>query len=343
MGSTLITTTSFRESFKLPRHFKPNIFTKAFPIHMAKGMNSMRSKAAKCDCLIEIRDARVPISSFNAQFEQFAQRQNRLLLVNKIDLADERRTKQLLRKYISNTPNTKVLFTNNKAGTGGSAKSIKTVMSILHKMSSEKNEALHVARKQKEHDEEYDVEDYDYDKLDAEDEVHEYTLRTLVYGLPNSGKSSFINSARQKYTIRGRGKKATPVGKNPGVTKFVLRNIAISDSPKILMLDTPGIVPPSLDDPLVGLNLALTGIFPDDKIGHEVMADYLLYTLNKQNNRSYLEMCGLEKPCDDFDQVVASHSAKHGFTIRGGPDYRHSSIQLIVAFRKGVFGRITLD
>jgi len=335
IGGTNIAKASFRESFKFPVYFMPDVFTKVFPIHMAKGVNSMRAKAMKCDCLIEIRDARVPISSYNHRFEHHMRsHHNRLLLINKIDLANERATKDLVENHIDST-NTKVLYTNNKPGTRENSQSIKRVMSVLKHMASEKKED---ALKDKGEMNEGDDGDNDEEDVIAVNK----TFRTMIYGLPNAGKSSFINSTRQKYT-KGRGKKPTKVGKNPGVTTSVLSNIILCDSPKMMILDTPGIVPPNLKDPLVGMRLALIGTFPDRNIGEEMIADFLLYTLNKQDNRSYLDMCGLKEPCDDFEQVIASHSTKHGLMRAGAPDYRQSSVMLIEAYRNGKFGKMTLD
>lgn len=241
-----------------------------------------------------------------------------------MDLADEAKTKALLKEHTEST-NTKVLFTNNRSGTRESSQSIKKVMSILRHMAAEQRSLRNVDQEEEENQ--------------GKDEK---AFRTIVYGLPNVGKSSFINSARQKYT-KGRGKKPTPVGKNPGMTKSVLSNIIICDSPKIMILDTPGIVPPNLNDPLVGIKLALVETFADHKIGEEVMADFLLYTLNKQNNASYVEMCGLDEPSDDFEHVIASLASKQGLIRGGAPDIRFSSMKLLSWFRDGKFGRITLD
>jgi len=110
-----------------------------------------------------------------------------------------------------------------------------------------------------------------------------------------------------------------------------------------MVSDTPGIIPPNVQDPIVGIRLALTGTYPDHVIGEEVIADYLIYVLNKQGNKQYLEMCGLSEPSDDFDVVISSHSLKHGLMRGGAPDYRRSSIMLLSAFRNKKFGRMTLD
>ena len=330
----------FRESFQFPVYFVPSVFHKVFPIHMAKGLNSMRAKAYKCDCLIEIRDARIPVSSYNKQFEQHVRsHHNRLLLINKIDLADASTTKALLKEQ-QMSANTHVLFTNNKSGTRQGAQSIKKVMSLLRGMATEELNLKRLYKQQQHEDDDQDDHQDDLGGIIEEDE--EKAFRTLIYGLPNVGKSSFINAARQKGT-KGRGKKPTPVGKTPGVTKSVLRNIIINDSPKMMIIDTPGIVPPNLNDPMVGIKLALVGTFPDDKIGMEVMADFLLYTLNKQNNYSYLQLCGLSEPSDDFDHVITSLGRKQGLIIGGAPDYRLASLNLISKFRDGTFGKITLD
>merc|ERR1711973_675308 len=94
----------------------------------------------KCDCLIEIRDARVPISSYNNRFEHHMRsHHNRLLLINKIDLADERVTKDLVKKHIDTT-NTRVLYTNNKPGSRGNSQSTKKVMSVMKRMALDRKD-----------------------------------------------------------------------------------------------------------------------------------------------------------------------------------------------------------
>lgn len=232
--------------------------------------------------------------------------------MNKMDLADERVTKNIVKQYIKNEY-TKVVYSNCSKNTDKGIRQVLKSMKDLLK----------------------------HDHLEDDVEAVDRTVKALVCGIPNVGKSSFINAARHRYTQRS--SKATAVGKRPGVTRSVLSNIIISESPKVMILDTPGIIPPQISDPITGIKLAAVGTFADHVIGEEVIADYLLYAMNKQNNQGYLDMCGLNEPTDDFDSVISSISQKYELTRRGKPCYRRCSIKMVAAFRKNQFGRMTLD
>jgi len=172
-GMSIVTKVSFRESFKFPIYFVPDVF-KILPNHMAKGLTKMRAKTYNCNCVIEIRDARVPISSFNPQFEHLFALRPRIVLINKIDLADKRTTSVLVNKFIKND-NTKVLYTNCHDITN---KGIKNVMKEIRDMVCNDETMM---------------------KPQTE-EGKEKAYKALVYGIPNVGKSTFINSTRQRYT-----------------------------------------------------------------------------------------------------------------------------------------------
>ncbi|KFW12765.1 Mitochondrial ribosome-associated GTPase 1, partial [Eurypyga helias] len=110
-------------------------------------------------------------------------------------------------------------------------------------------------------------------------ESTEYSI--LVIGVPNVGKSSLINSLRRLHLKKG---KATAVGGEPGITKAVLTRIQVSENPLMYLVDTPGVLPPKLGDVETGMKLALCGAIRDHLVGEDIMADYLLYTLNKQQH-----------------------------------------------------------
>ncbi|XP_057298735.1 mitochondrial ribosome-associated GTPase 1-like isoform X1 [Hydractinia symbiolongicarpus] len=309
-----------RPSFKFPIYFLPDIFHRVLPFHMAKGMRAMRGIVNNCDCVIEIRDARVPFSSTNPQFEDLYANKPRIILMNKIDIADEKKTKEISNKILKDDDADAVLFSNCNARFNHA---IKQVMPVLKQIFTEQNRV-------KSEQCETPVKG-----------LHERQYKVIVCGIPNVGKSSFINSARRHFMSKGG--KATPVGKKPGVTRSVMQSIKMSQSPRILLLDTPGISYPEVQDSMTGIKLALIGTFPDHVIGEEVIADYLLYALNKQKNTRYLKMCALKEPCDDFDKVIYSLAEQRDLISDSRPDYRRCSILLIQAFRNGRFGRITLD
>ncbi|XP_009582137.1 PREDICTED: mitochondrial ribosome-associated GTPase 1, partial [Fulmarus glacialis] len=105
----------------------------------------------------------------------------------------------------------------------------------------------------------------------------EYSI--LVIGVPNVGKSSLINSLRRLHLKKG---KATAVGGEPGITKAVLTRIQVCEKPLMYLVDTPGVLPPKLGDVETGMKLALCGTIRDHLVGEDIMADYLLYALNKR-------------------------------------------------------------
>ena len=242
-----------------------------------------------------------------------------MLILNKIDLADKQVSEKLIAQYTKDKDIKMTLLANCKTQHN---KAIKRVLPMLKRIFHNQNVARAL---------ESDI------PLEM---LPERQYKVLVCGVPNVGKSSFINSIRRHFMRKG---KAAPVGKTPGITRSVMQTITISRSPLIYILDTPGIVAPSIPNTETGMKLALTGTFPDHTIGEELIADYLLYVLNKQNNRNYLELCGLTEPCDDFHQVVRSLAIKHDLIRQNRPHYLRCCNLLISSFRNGDFGKITLD
>uniref|UniRef100_A0A8B9CUL6 Mitochondrial ribosome associated GTPase 1 n=1 Tax=Anser brachyrhynchus TaxID=132585 RepID=A0A8B9CUL6_9AVES len=127
----------------------------------------------------------------------------------------------------------------------------------------------------------------------------EYSI--MVIGVPNVGKSSLINSLRRLHLRKG---KATAVGGEPGVTKAVLTRIQVCETPLMYLVDTPGVLPPKLGDVETGMKLALCGAIRDHLVGEDIMADYLLYTLNRQQQFGYVQHYGLPEASDDIGHVL---------------------------------------
>ncbi|NXG66836.1 MTG1 GTPase, partial [Hemiprocne comata] len=181
-------------------------------------------------------------------------------------------------------------------------------------------------------------------------ENSEYNI--LVIGVPNVGKSSLINSLRRLHLRKG---KATAVGGEPGVTKAVLTRIQVCEKPLMYLVDTPGVLSPKLGDVETGMKLALCGAIRDHLVGEDIMADYLLYTLNKRQQFGYVRRYGLAQPCDDIAVVLRSVALAQGWTQRvkvltGTGDvnvtvlnYLAAACQFLRDFRAGRLGRVTLD
>lgn len=314
-----------RESFKLPIYFSSDQFQKAFPMHMAKAQRIMSGLVNRCDCVVEVHDARIPLTGYNSNFQHICGNKPRILVLNKIDLAEAEKTK-ILSANLESKQYQHILFVNSKEQHSTSIKKILPFLkNVFHGKQAAKAEKRGMGMS---------------DLTEAQQKV-------LVCGIPNVGKSSFINSARRQFMRRG---KATPTGKVPGITRSVMQTIKISESPKIYILDTPGIIPAGIPmkggraDLNAGFKLALVGTFPDHVIGEDLIADYLLYVLNKQQNYSYMELCDMQEPSDDINQVLRAVAIKNGFIYSNNlPDVPRCSNLLIREFRAGRLGSITLD
>ncbi|NXP96072.1 MTG1 GTPase, partial [Passerina amoena] len=174
----------------------------------------------------------------------------------------------------------------------------------------------------------------------------------LVIGVPNAGKSSLINSLRRLHLKKG---KATAVGGEPGITKAVLSRIQVCEKPLMYLVDTPGVLPPRLGDVETGMKLALCGAIRDHLVGEDVMADYLLYTLNKQQQFRYVQRYGLGQPCDHIEPLLKHVALSQGRTqkvkVLTGTgnvnmmmlNYPAAAYEFLRDFRAGRLGRVTLD
>uniref|UniRef100_A0A665UHR0 Mitochondrial ribosome-associated GTPase 1 n=1 Tax=Echeneis naucrates TaxID=173247 RepID=A0A665UHR0_ECHNA len=182
------------------------------------------------------------------------------------------------------------------------------------------------------------------------DEMTNYCL--MVVGVPNVGKSSLINSLRRTNLKKGR---ASKVGGEPGITKAVLTRIQVCERPIIHLLDTPGVFPPKIESVETGMKLALCGTILDHLVGEDIIADYLLFSLNRLGKFSYVEKYNLQEPSDDIQYVLKRIAVKLKKTQRvkaitglGNititvPNYTAAAYDFIRAFRKGELGQVMLD
>lgn len=174
-------------------------------------------------------------------------------------------------------------------------------------------------------------------------------LTLMIIGVPNVGKSSLINVLRNRHL---KAKSAAAVGAVAGITRSVLNRIKISEEPPIYLIDTPGILEPKVKDVESGLKLALCGCLQDHLVGNDVIADYLLYWLNKNSKYEYMEMFGLKEPSDDILTVLTEGAIHMGRfkklknydgRIVEKPDLETAAITFIKNFRQGQFGKTCLD
>lgn len=166
----------------------------------------------------------------------------------------------------------------------------------------------------------------------------------LVAGMPNVGKSSIINAIRSRANVRR--KKTAKTGGEPGVTRHISA-IQVSTTPPVYLLDTPGIMLPNVDDPHVGLKLALTGALPDNTVSDWVLADFLLFLLNRMGNTKYAAALELPngEPSDDVSYVLRAVAERIGARGRGSAEWDEdvAARHVVRQFRTGALGRLTLD
>ncbi|XP_071420178.1 mitochondrial ribosome-associated GTPase 1 isoform X1 [Pithys albifrons albifrons] len=318
-----------------------------FPRHMAKGMRQMQAALRRSDCLLEVHDARIPLSGRNPALKEALGIRPHVLVLNKMDLADPRRQPAVL-ELLKQQGCPQVVFTDCQRDVG-----VKKIVPLVARLVAE-SPRYHRA------------------------ESSEYNI--LVIGVPNMGKSSLINSLRRLHLkkgislwCQGSGRrwgtvflasmtvplfppgKATTVGGEPGITKAVLSRIQVSEKPLMYLVDTPGVLPPKLGDVETGMKLALCGAIHDHMVGENIMADYLLYTLNKQQQFGYVKRYGLDQPCDHIESVLKSVALAQGrtqkVTVLTGTgnvnvttlNYTAAAYEFLRDFRAGRLGRVTLD
>ncbi|KAF1375782.1 hypothetical protein PFLUV_G00223750 [Perca fluviatilis] len=295
-----------------------------FPGHMAKGLKQMRASLKSVDCVIEIHDARISFfftALTNPAFQETLDVRPHLLILNKMDLSDLSNKQRILKKLEKNGVRN-VLFTDCLKQRDDNIKKLVPLVVEIIESKPRFNR----------------------------DENTNYCL--MVIGVPNVGKSSLINSLRRTNLKKGR---ASRVGGEPGITKAVLTKIQVCERPIMHLLDTPGVLPPKIESVETGMKLALCGTILDHLVGEDIIADYLLYSLNRLGKFSYVEKYDLQEPSDDIQHVLKRIAVKLGKTQRvkaitgvGNititvPNYTAAAYDFIRAFRKGELGQVMLD
>ncbi|XP_046402854.1 mitochondrial GTPase 1 [Ischnura elegans] len=308
-------TQKFRQSFKIVN----KDVLRWFPGHMGKGMRKMQQLLKTVDCVIEVHDARVPITGRNPDFQhKICGVRPHILVLNKKDLI-ERKDQGTIREKLKKLGISSVFFSNCKDQQCPELKKVIPEATDLISSSNRYNRS----------------------------EEREYNV--LVIGVPNVGKSSLINWLRNRHLKKA---SAARVGGVAGVTRSVQNRIKVSEEPKVYLLDTPGVLQPTIKNVEAGLKLALCACLQDHLVGEEVIADYLLYTLNNQQNFRYVDLMGLDGPCDDISMVLVKGAIKmnkfqtvkqfDGSLVKK-PNVTSAAVFLIREFREGRLGKIILD
>ncbi len=274
-----------------------------FPGHMTKTRRMITAEIKNVDAVCEIVDARIPVSSRNPDVDELTAGKPRLVVLNRVDQADPGETRRWTAYF--REKGYAVLEANAKGG-AGTAQFAAAVRELLR------------------------------DKLAAWAQRGQAgrTVRVMVLGIPNVGKSTFINKVARRKTARAEDR--------PGVTRS--KQWVPVDS-TLELLDTPGILWPRFDDPEVGKRLAFTGAIKDDVVDMEELACYLMDYLGRRYAPVLEERYKIDvQPEDSGYDLLEKAGRKRGFLMRGAQvDTQRMARVLLDEFRGGKLGRFTLE
>jgi len=276
-----------------------------FPGHMTKTKRQIQASLKLVDAVAEILDARIPLSSKNPDLQKLIQNKPKVVLLNKCDMANQTATSRWIDYYASQ--GITAIAVDCKSGKG------------LNKFAPAVNNVLSERR----------------ERLKAKGMVNPM-LRIMIVGIPNVGKSSFINRVAKQNRAK--------VEDRPGVTRG---NQWYSIAKNIEILDTPGVLWPKFDDKIVGERLAFTGAVKDQILDTELLAVRLLDFLRSLKPADFIARFKLEDiDLDAIDsyELLNVIGKKRGMLISGGEiDTERAAIMLLDEFRSGKLGRITLE
>lgn len=274
-----------------------------YPGHMTKTRRMIQSQLKNMDAVCEILDARIPLSSRNPDVEELTVGKPRLIVLNRIDVADSDATRRWAAWFRGR--GFAVLEVNAKEGQG-TARFAAAVRELLA------------------------------DKLAAYAEKGQAgrMVRVMILGIPNVGKSTFINKVAKRKTAKAEDR--------PGVTR-TQQWVPVDRS--LELMDTPGMLWPKFDDPQVGLHLAFTGAVRDEILDTETLACRLMELLAQRYPQALAERYKIEiTPEDTGYDLLIKAGRRRGFMIRGGEvDTERMAKILLDEFRGGKLGRFTLE
>ena len=272
-----------------------------YPGHMTKAKRQMQEDIKLIDLIIELVDARVPLSSRNPDIDELGKNKARMILLNKADLADEKQSRAWMDYFKEKGFYAVSIDSRNKG-------SMKAVSAAITEACKEKTER------------------------DRRRGIKNRPVRAMVAGIPNVGKSTFINTFA--------GKACAKTGNKPGVTKgkqWIRLNKSVE------LLDTPGILWPKFEDQEVGMRLAYIGSIKDDILNMEELAINLIGYLQEYYPEVLVSRYELSEGLTSLE--VLTGIAKARGCIKKGEelDYSKASLLLLDEFRSGKLGRITLE
>ena len=272
-----------------------------YPGHMTKAKRQMQEDIKLIDLIIELVDARVPLSSRNPDIDELGKNKSRLILLNKADLADERQN-EAWKEYFQKK-GFFVVKVDSRSGSG-----MKTIQNVIQEACKEKIER------------------------DRRRGIKNRPIRAMVVGIPNVGKSTFINTFA--------GKACAKTGNKPGVTKgkqWIRLNKGVE------LLDTPGILWPKFEDQEVGIRLAYIGSIKDDVLNMEELSLSLIEYLRGNYQGCLEKRYGISEEGSTLEIMEAIARARGCLKKGEELDYGKTAGILFDDFRSGRLGKITLE
>lgn len=272
-----------------------------YPGHMTKARRMMQENIKLIDLIIELVDARIPLSSRNPDIDDMGKNKARLIVLNKADLAEEKRNDEWV-EYFKEKGYSAVKVNSKKGG------GIKSIQSVIQEACREKTER------------------------DRRRGILNRPVRAMVAGIPNVGKSTFINTLA--------GKACTKTGNKPGVTKgkqWIRLNKSVE------LLDTPGILWPKFEDQKAALKLAFIGSIKDEILQTEELASELIKYMEKEYAGAIGEKYSVETTEDSYECLRRIAESRHCLVRGNELDTEKAAALFLDDFRNGRLGRITLE
>ena len=284
-----------------------------FPGHMAKTRRQIAEDLKMIDVVVEILDARIPMSSQNPDIRQITQNKKKIIVLNKYDLSDKNKTERWIEYFTQKGQ--KVVLVDSLTGKGVN-ETVRQIQKVMEEDMQKMADKGRIGRK----------------------------IRTMIVGIPNVGKSSFINRISKKTSAE--------VGNKPGVTK---QKQWIRINEKIELLDTPGVLWPKFESQKVAMNLAITGTIKDDILDLVEVAYTLTKFMLENYKENLLQRYSLEEK--KIDEILQQDQAENeniyeimqligrrrGAILGGNVDDERTAKLILDDFRSGKLGKITLE
>lgn len=273
-----------------------------YPGHMKRTTDEIKSSLQLIDIVVEIIDARAPLSTKNPEIDKILKDKEKIIILSKSDLAKEDTLDDFIKYY--SKENIKCMKANlvDKEG-------INQVLKVLN------NYKISITNKNK------------------EKQIIKRTLSMMIVGIPNVGKSTFINALS--------GEKKVKAANTPGVTK---KKQWITIKNNFRMLDTAGILPPKIIDEKQQVKLAMLGSIKDRLLDIEEIYYYTVLFLIENNYKKFFEIFEINQDEKDFERISEIIAKKRGFLLKGNEvDYNRLANEVMTEFKAGKYGKIQLD